>query len=87
MRIKATRCHKPLKKLQFSHNKFVLLEEGKNPRMGIFEGKTPVNKLWLSFEKRADLDLRLTKNYLMSTASSRLFKLIKGIKMSQSLIR
>ena len=30
----------------------------------LFEGKTPLNKLWLSFDKRVELDLRLTKVFI-----------------------
>ena len=31
------------------------------PYWELFEGKTHFNKLWFSFDKRAELDLRLTK--------------------------
>ena len=40
------------------------LKEGSVLHRALFEGKTYFNKLWLSFDKRANLDLRLTKHFL-----------------------
>ena len=37
------------------------LPEGKYAILALFKGKIPFNKLWLPFDKRAELDLRLTK--------------------------
>ena len=36
------------------------LKQGSMLNWALFEGKTPFNKLWLSFDKRAKIDLRFT---------------------------
>ena len=41
-----------------------LLEAGKYAILIIIKGKTPFNILWLAFDERAELDLRLTKNFI-----------------------
>ena len=43
-------------------NLFFLMQ-GRMLYWAIFEGKTHFDKLWLSFDKRGKLDLRLTKIY------------------------
>ena len=38
------------------------LKQGSMLYWALFKGKTPFHKLWLLFDKRAKLDLRLTKS-------------------------
>ena len=52
-------------KRQLNYNTVIkdlfFLKQGSMPYWALFEGKTPFNKLWLSFDNRAKLDLRLKK--------------------------
>ena len=59
------KCYQEVKyKFYSGITKLFFLNQGTMLYQALFEGTTPFNKLWLSFVKRAELDLRLTKTFL-----------------------